>query len=198
MTIDRQRIDRARAMWRYVGEDRPPFASAPGPGQASVWDYPRPPRLVIDAREVRVLAGEVEIARSSRSLRLLETASPPTFYVPAADVQTAWLMPAKGRSHCEWKGDAQYWSVHVPTNFAPDAKAAAYSDTEHFEAVAWSYPRPLAPYEALEHHFAFYPQQLTCLVDGVRVRPQPGRFYAGWITPELTGPFKGEPGSDGW
>ncbi|MEO7242499.1 MAG: DUF427 domain-containing protein [Variovorax sp.] len=192
MSVDHQRLERARAMWRYVGEDRPPFADVPGPGQESVWDYPRPPRLAIDAREVRVLAGgasagqaePLEIACSIRSLRVLETASPPTFYLPAADVHTEWLVPAAGHSHCEWKGDAQYWSVHA--------------GAIRLEAVAWSYPRPLPPYEALVDHFAFYPQQLVCLVDGVRARPQPGRFYAGWITQELAGPFKGEPDSSGW
>ncbi len=35
-------------------------------------------------------------------------------------------------------------------------------------------------------------------MEGEIVRPQPGGFYGGWITPELTGPFKGESGSEGW
>ena len=66
---------RARAIWRHVGPQRPPFAQAPGPGQESVWDYPRPPRLEADAREVLVMAGPVEIGRTRRVLRLLETAT---------------------------------------------------------------------------------------------------------------------------
>lgn len=37
-----------------------------------------------------------------------------------------------------------------------------------------------------------------CFVDGERVRPQPGNFYGGWITADVVGPFKGEPGSRGW
>ncbi len=27
---------------------------------------------------------------------------------------------------------------------------------------------------------------------------QPGDFYAGWITPDVAGPFKGIPGSQYW
>lgn len=185
MSIDRERLARARAMWRYVGEERPPFAVAPRPGQESVWDYPRPPRLAPDAREVVVRCGGVEIARTVRSLRLLETASPPTFYLPAADVHVEWLEPAPGSSHCEWKGTAAYWALRLP-------------DGTGLDDAVWSYAAPLAPYEALAGHFAFYPNRFECFVAGERVRPQPGHFYAGWITDELVGPFKGEPGSGGW
>jgi hypothetical protein len=64
--------------------------------------------------------------------------------------------------------------------------------------VAWSYPKPLAGAEALADCVAFYPTALECTVAGMKVLPQPGRFYGGWITPELVGPFKGEPGSGAW
>ncbi len=97
---------RARAMWRHVGQARPPFAHPTLPGQESVWDYPRPPRLEPDLRELLVMAGPVQIARTWRALRLLETASPPTFYLPPEDVQMGLLRPAQGASFCEWKGEA--------------------------------------------------------------------------------------------
>jgi hypothetical protein len=41
-------------MWEFIGRKRPPFAEALGPGQESVWDYPRPPKLVADQRHVVV------------------------------------------------------------------------------------------------------------------------------------------------
>jgi len=63
---------------------RPPFATKPGPGQTSVWDFPRPPRLAPEARELRVVWGEVTVATSTRALRVLETGHPPTYYVPFA------------------------------------------------------------------------------------------------------------------
>jgi uncharacterized protein (DUF427 family) len=126
---------RAQAAWRYRGQERPPFAVVPGPGQESVWDYPRPPRIASDAREVMVRVGAHEIARSRRSVRLQETASPPTFYLPPDDVRTEFLEVETGTSHCEWKGEAHYWSVMVPGH--------------RVNAAAWSYANPLADYERI-------------------------------------------------
>jgi uncharacterized protein (DUF427 family) len=184
MTDDRYDLQQARAQWPWRGQRRPPFAETPGPGQVSVWDFPRPPQLAPDTREVVVHWGEVQVARSRRAVRVLETAHPPSFYLPWADVDRALLQPAGGGSFCEWKGPARYWSlVHGP---------------RRLPGVAWSYPQPLPGAEALADCVAFYAHDLRCSVDGHAVRPQPGGFYGGWITPELTGPFKGDPGSDGW
>lgn len=171
-------------MWRYTGRDRPPFATPPGPGQESVWDYPRPPRVEPDAREVVIVFAGVEVARSRRALRVLETASPPTFYVPLADLRPGCLIPGQGHSYCEYKGRASYWTLKVGARSLPSA--------------AWSYPDPAPDYEVLIDHVGFYPAGLVCTVGGAPVRPQPGRYYAGWVTPEIVGPFKGEPGSEGW
>ena len=76
-----------REGWVHRGSERPSFAGIPGEGQESVWDYPRPPALVRDDREVVVALGGVEIARSRRAIRVLETASPPTYYLPPEDVR---------------------------------------------------------------------------------------------------------------
>ncbi len=174
----------AREQWHWRGQARPAFAAVPGPGQQSVWDYPRPPRLAPDAREVVIRWGEVEVARSRRCVRVLETAHPPSFYIPWADVARHLLQPARGGSLCEWKGPARYWSL--------------VDGDKRIANVAWSYPEPLAEAQALTDCVAFYPAALSCTVDGATVQPQPGGFYGGWITPELTGPFKGEAGSSGW
>ena len=174
----------ARAQWRWRGQARPPFAVVPGPGQVSVWDYPRPPRLAPDTREVAVLWGDVEVARTRRAVCVLETSHPPSFYLPWDDVARQLFEPAAGSSLCEWKGPARYWSL--------------VDGTRRLESVAWSYPEPLAGAELLAECVAFYPAALECRVDGARVRIQPGGFYGGWITPELVGPFKGEPGSESW
>lgn len=174
----------ARAQWRWRGQSRPPFAVVPNPGQISVWDFPRPPRLAPDPREVTVRWGGLEIARTRRAVCVLETSHPPSFYLPWDDVARQYFEPAAGTSLCEWKGPARYWSL--------------VDGMRRLESVAWSYPQPLAGAEALAECVAFYPAALECLVDGTRVRAQPGGFYGGWITPELVGPFKGEPGSAGW
>jgi uncharacterized protein (DUF427 family) len=149
-----------------------------------VWDYPRPPRLVPDAREVVVRWGPVEVARTRQSIRVLETAHPPGFYLPWRDVDRRLFQEAPGSSFCEWKGRACYWSLIDAARRLP--------------SVAWSYPKPLAGAELLADCVALYATGLDCRVGGAPVTPQPGGFYGGWITPELCGPFKGEPGSSGW
>ncbi len=179
-----QQLAAARAQWHWRGQARPDFAVVPQPGQVSVWDYPRPPRLVADTREVVVRWGTLEIARSSRCILVQETAHPPSFYMPWADVDRQWLAAAQGGSICEWKGPARYWSLQASGQQLPN--------------VAWSYPQPLPDANALADCVAFYPAQLQCTVAGAAVQPQPGGFYGGWITPELVGPFKGAPGSMGW
>ena len=177
-------IEAAREQWTWRGQARPPFAVFPAPGQESVWDYPRPPAVVRDPREVVVRWGEVEIARTRRALRVLETSHPPSFYLPWDDVAACMLQPAPGTSYCEWKGPARYWTL--------------VDCDRRMAAVAWSYPHPLRSAEPLGACVAFYAGALDCRVDGAAVRPQPGGFYGGWITPDLVGPFKGEPGSQNW
>lgn len=170
-------------MWKYRGQQRPAFAQVPRPGQESVWDYPRPPAVSRDPRHVTVRAGSRLLADSRAALRVMETASPPTFYIPAGDIDLGCLLAVTGRSVCEWKGGAQYWALR--------------EDAERV-VIAWSYPQPAQDYAVLKDHFAFYPALVDCFVDGEHVQPQPGQFYGGWVTAELTGPFKGEPGTGHW
>ena len=170
--------------WPWHGQARPAFALAPAPGQESAWDYPRPPRLEIDRRELVVRGGARVIARSTRAIRALETAHPPSFYIPLADIAPGVLELAEGSSLCEWKGPARYWSL--------------VDGERRLAKVAWSYPHPLPGSELLRDAVAFYCHELDCRVGGELVAPQPGGFYGGWITPEVVGPFKGEPGSEGW
>ncbi len=174
----------AREHWQWTGERRPPFAVPPGPGQVSVWDFPRPPRIVHDPREVVIRWGAVEVARTRRAVHVQETSHPPSVYLPWDDVVRHLVVPASGSSMCEWKGPARYWTLA--------------DGTRRLDRVGWSYPQPFDGAEALADCVSFYPRELECVVDGRRVLPQPGGFYGGWITDELVGPFKGAPGSDGW
>ena len=157
----------------------------PGPGQESVWDYPRPPRIEDTSRHIEIIFNGMTIADSSGAKRVLETTHPPTYYIPPEDIQMECLVKAPGSSFCEWKGTARYYSVVVKNQRA--------------DKVAWYYPDPKPTYEGLKDHVAFYPGPMeACYVDGERVRPQPGGFYGGWITGDIVGPFKGEPGTQGW
>jgi uncharacterized protein (DUF427 family) len=161
-----------------------------GLGQVSVWTFPRPPRLERVERRVVVSLGRETILEATRAYRVLETSHPPTWYFAREDFREGALRPALtgGTSFCEWKGRAKYLDVLG----GPDGDVIAVR-------AAWTYPAPAADYAALKDLVAVYPAAMdSCFVDGERVTPQPGGFYGGWITSEVTGPFKGIPGSMGW
>jgi uncharacterized protein (DUF427 family) len=157
----------------------------PGPGQESVWDYPRPPRLEATNKHIQIVFNGVVVADSRAAYRALETSHPPVYYLPPQDVQMAYLRPSPGSSWCEWKGQAAYYTLQV-------------GDKEAIK-VAWSYPQPTPAFAPIKDYIAFYAAPMDyCAVDGERVTPQPGHFYGGWITSDIVGPFKGGPGTMGW
>ena len=151
----------------------------------SVWDYPRPPRVEPSGRLVRVVLGGRVIAETRRAQRVLETSHPPVFYIPREDVEAGVLTGTERRSLCEYKGEASYCTVSAGRRVERDA--------------AWFYADPAPGYESIRDHVAFYPGRMEeCSVDGEVVRAQPGDFYGGWITSDVSGPFKGEPGTRNW
>ncbi len=157
----------------------------PGPGQESVWDYPRPAICEPTTKHIQILFGGETIADTKGAFRVLETSHPPGYYIPPTDVNMSFLREEIRRSFCEWKGQARYWSVVVGDHVAQNA--------------AWSYPEPSLEFQPMKDHIAFYPAMTTsCFVDGEKVIPQPGVFYGGWITSDVVGPFKGEPGTEFW
>jgi uncharacterized protein (DUF427 family) len=157
----------------------------PQPGQESVWDYPRPPRLEPSSKRIQVVFNGVTIADSQRSQRVLETSHPPVYYIPPEDIKMEYLVATNQQSFCEWKGVARYYTIVVGDKQAVD--------------VAWYYPDPTPAFASLKDYVAFYPSRMdACYVDGEQVTPQPGDFYGGWITSDIVGPFKGSAGSWGW
>ena len=157
----------------------------PGPGQESVWDYPRPPKLEDCTQRIRVVVGGTTIADSINAKRVLETSHPPVYYIPPQDVQMDCLQPAPGRSDCEWKGSAEYYSVST--------------SGRTIENAAWYYATPSLRFAKIASHVAFYPSKMDrCYVDDEQVQAQDGDFYGGWITANIVGPFKGPPGTSGW
>jgi len=165
--------------WKFTGQKRPDFATVPGAGEESVWDYPRPPAIVDDHREVQVFAADGTLmAACSNSKRVLETASPPTFYLPPEALKVSFDQ-VDGASYCEWKGQAEYF---------------AYAG----HRLAWRYPRPTQAFAEVAGWYSFYPAECRCVVAGETVRAQAGGFYGGWVTDEIVGPYKGEPGRSGW
>jgi uncharacterized protein (DUF427 family) len=134
---------------------------------------------------VVVRVGPIVIADSTSAWRVMETSHPPTWYLPRADVNERYLRLSPARSSlCEWKGAASYWDVMTEAGVS--------------EAVGWSYESPTRRFVPITGYLSFMPGQIECSIDGERVLPQAGGFYGGWITADVVGPFKGEPGSWGW
>lgn len=150
-----------------------------------MWDYPRPPRVEPVTDRIRVVVNGVTMADTVRALRVIETASPPAYYVPRDDIDISLLEPSETRTVCEWKGAATYHTLRVGDRLIRDA--------------AWSYELPQAAYEAIAGYLAFYAGRVDeAWLGEERVIPQPGDFYGGWVTSRVVGPFKGDPGTFGW
>lgn len=155
------------------------------PDHESVWDYPRPPRVEDTSKHIRVVCNGEVVAETRRAKRVLETSHPPVYYIPPEDIKMECLRRASRTSYCEWKGRAAYYTVSVGDKQAENA--------------AWYYPDPTPGFQAIKGHLSFYPHLMdACYVDGEQVQAQAGGFYGGWITSDIVGPFKGEPGTWGW
>ncbi|MCC5950369.1 MAG: DUF427 domain-containing protein [Nitriliruptoraceae bacterium] len=167
------------------GAMRRPQPEEPGPGQESVWDYPRPPAVApTDAHVCVWFAGQL-IADTRAAIRVMETSHPPSFYLPRADIDTSALVQVARRTFCEFKGEAAYADLVVGEQRSPLA--------------CWWYLEPTPGYEALRDTMTFYPSRVErATVDGEQVRSSEGDFYGGWITSKVTGPFKGAPGTMWW
>ena len=153
--------------------------------QESVWDYPRPPAVQRSNRRVRVVVDAATVVDTRDAVRVLETSHPPTWYIPATAFTSVTLEPTARRTVCEFKGEATYFDLVTPQR--------------RLSEVAWGYAAPRPGYELLAGLVAVYPDRVDCcIVDDEIVQPQDGRFYGGWITSEIVGPFKGGPGTIGW
>jgi uncharacterized protein (DUF427 family) len=136
-------------------------------------------------KRIQIIFNGQLLAETRRAYRVLETSHPPVYYLPMDDIRIEFLKPSAGGSWCEWKGQAVYYDVVVGGKRA--------------NQIGWTYPHPTPAFEPIKNYVAFYAWAMEkCLVDGEIVQPQPGRFYGGWITNDIVGPFKGEPGTNGW
>jgi uncharacterized protein (DUF427 family) len=155
------------------------------PGQESVWDYPRPPRLEETDRRIAVIFSGVTLAYTTHAKRVLERSHPLVYYIPPEDIRMEDLAPSDATSFCEWQGRAGYYDV------------SGGGRTE--ERTAWFYPQPTPRFREITGYVAFYPSKMdACWVDGEKVQARPGDFYGGWITPDIVGPLKGGPATRGW
>ncbi len=150
----------------------------------NVQSYPRPPALEPAPQRITIRLGGVLVAETTRALRVLETHHAPSYYLPPEDI-AATLRPTSGSTICEWKGAARYFDVIAGATTAPRA--------------AWAYDRPTVRFAPLARYVAFYAGLMDeAWVGDLRVLPQPGDFYGGWVTPNLDGRIKGALGTRHW
>jgi uncharacterized protein (DUF427 family) len=157
----------------------------PKPGQESVWDYPRPAILEDSPKHLKVICRGLVLAETTRGKRVLETSHPPAYYFPPEDIRLEYLSLNPRRGVCEWKGRYQYYDIHIGDQPIPQA--------------AWRYFDPTPNFLPIQEYYGFLPKVMdACYVNDEQIIPQAGDFYAGWITADIVGPFKGEPGTWGW
>ena len=176
-------IRAARGKWRHRGEQRPDFAEGVNAGEESVWDFPRPPRIEPVGKVIRVAverSAVAVVAGTTQSVRVVETAGAPTYYVPPGDVDTSVLTREADTLSCEWKGIAALFRVGG------------------IKSAGWCYESTYPEFAAIRGWYSFHPSLLACYVAGERVKPQPGGYYGGWVTACLKGPIKGGPGTQHW
>ncbi|MES2755143.1 MAG: DUF427 domain-containing protein [Pseudomonadota bacterium] len=177
---------RARLHWGH--SPRPAEIEVAGPGEESVWDFPRPPLVRPAGAILRVEAGGLVIAETSRGITVCETAGAPVHYFAPDDVRTDLMTPTDYVTICEWKGAAVHYDLAVGNRTVARA--------------AYSYPDPLDDlhrgFATIAGWFAFYPALVACFADDERATPQPGGYYGGWVRRCLRGPIKGGAGSEGW
>lgn len=169
-------VDQASENGDPVAENGKPVESALA--------YPRPPRLEFVDWRIRVLHRDVTVVDAPGAFRVLETSQPPAYYVDPKHVNQDHLKPSALTTFCEWKGSASYVDVVVGDETVTDA--------------GWFYTRRTGTYSPIANHYAFYAQKLRCLIDDEEVDSNDGSFYGGWITSNITGPFKGAPGTLHW
>lgn len=162
-----------------------PKADTPGPGQVSVWTYPNRPAVEPEPRRLRVQVAGRTIADTTAGLRVMERCHPLLFLFPSADVDGTVLSSSDTHRECEWKGVASLQTAVVGSRV--------------IEAAALRFDRPSPAYRQISGMFAFFCGRMdTCWVGEMQAQPQPGGYFAGWITPDVAGPFKGGPGTWAW
>lgn len=150
-----------------------------------VQDYPRPPAIEPVALRLRVEVAGVTLADSEAAFRVLETHHPPSYYIPQSDILMSLLVPSSRQTFCEWKGRAAYFDIVV--------------NGKRLRNAGWCYPAPTARFDALKDYISFYAGSVDAAwVDDLKVAAQPGDFYGGWVTPNLSGRIKGLPGTTHW
>ena len=105
-----------------------------------------PITITPNPRRVRVTAGDIVIAETSKALTLKEARYPAVQYVPREDTNMALLERTDRVTHCPYKGDASYYSVKA--------------DGKTLDNAIWTYETPYPAMTEISGHLAFYPDKV--------------------------------------
>ena len=105
-----------------------------------------PITITQNPRRVRVTAGDIVIAETSKALTLKEAKYPAVQYVPREDANMALLERTDRVTHCPYKGDASYYSVKA--------------DGKTLDNAIWTYETPYPAMTEITGHLAFYPDKV--------------------------------------
>ena len=105
-----------------------------------------PITITQNPRRVRVTAGDIVIAETSKALTLKEAKYPAVQYVPREDTNMALLERTERTTHCPYKGDASYYSVKA--------------DGKTLDNAIWTYETPYPAMAEISGHLAFYPDRV--------------------------------------
>ncbi|GMO14745.1 MULTISPECIES: DUF427 domain-containing protein [Bradyrhizobium] len=105
-----------------------------------------PITITQNPRRVRVTAGDIVIAETSKALTLKEAKYPAVQYVPREDTNMALLARTDRVTHCPYKGDASYYSVKA--------------DGKVLDNAIWTYETPFPAMSEISGHLAFYPDKV--------------------------------------
>jgi uncharacterized protein (DUF427 family) len=105
-----------------------------------------PITITQNPRRVRVTAGDVVIAESTKALTLKEAKYPAVQYVPREDANMALLERTDRTTHCPYKGDASYYNIKA--------------DGKTLDNAIWTYETPFPAMTEITGHLAFYPDKV--------------------------------------
>jgi uncharacterized protein (DUF427 family) len=105
-----------------------------------------PITITQNPRRVRVTAGDIVIAESTKALTLKEARYPAVQYLPREDANMALLERSERTTHCPYKGDASYFSVKA--------------DGKTLDNAIWTYETPFPAMTEISGHLAFYPDKV--------------------------------------
>jgi uncharacterized protein (DUF427 family) len=105
-----------------------------------------PITITPNPRRVRVTAGDVVIAETTKALTLKEAKYPAVQYVPREDANMALLERTDRVTHCPYKGDASYYTLKA--------------DGKTLDNAIWTYEAPFPAMTEISGHLAFYPDKV--------------------------------------